>query len=254
MIRVKNLSFEPSYTQKDLYSKVKEVFSCADSDILSLSISSKSLDARRNKKLCFVICLDVELKNEEKYALNSKGEIVYPFVKKEYVFPTVTKKTSFRPVVVGFGPAGIFCSLLLAECGYMPIIIERGDEMEKREKKVASFNATGILDTESNIQFGEGGAGAFSDGKLTTLIKDKDNRCSFVLKEFVSAGAPEEILYLSHPHIGTDLLRNVIITLRERIKKLGGQFYFNSKLTDIETDGSRVVSAIVDGNKRIETD
>ncbi len=254
MIRVKNLVFAPSYTRNDLTTRIKNVFSCDESDIVSLRISSKSLDARRGKQLSWIINADVELKNESAFAKNAKAEIVYPFVKKEYVFPPVTKVTSFRPVVVGFGPAGIFCSLLLAQSGYKPIIVERGDEMEKRAEKVSLFNATGSLDTESNIQFGEGGAGAFSDGKLTTLIKDKDNRCAYVLEQFVLFGAPDEILYLSHPHIGTDLLRGVITNIREHIKKLGGEFRFGCRLTDIEIDGDAITGVMLNGSEKIVTD
>ena len=254
MIRVKNLAFAPSFTEKDLLCAVKNVFGCGDDDVLSLKMSSKSLDARRGKTLRWIVNADVELKNEKKFAAKAKGEIIYPFVKKEYVFPTVTRKTGLRPVVVGFGPAGIFCALMLAKCGYSPIILERGDEMDARAEKVALFNASGKLDTESNIQFGEGGAGAFSDGKLTTLIKDKDNRCAYVLEEFVASGAPDEILYLSHPHIGTDLLRNVIKNLRERIKSLGGTFRFSSKLTDIEADDDGVKAVYINDSERLETD
>ena len=254
MIRVKNLTFEPSYTEDDLYNAVKKVFGCKKDDVLTLKISSKSLDARRGKRISWIINADVELKNERHFASTAKGDIVYPLEVKKYLPPAVTRKTSFRPVVVGFGPAGIFCSLLLAENGYAPIIIERGDEMDKRAEKVAFFNATGELDPNSNIQFGEGGAGAFSDGKLTTLIKDRDNRCAYVLEEFVRYGAPEEILYLSHPHIGTDLLRNVIKNIREHIKKLGGDFRFGCTLTDIETENERVTAAVIDGKERIETD
>ncbi|WP_416173577.1 NAD(P)/FAD-dependent oxidoreductase, partial [Clostridium perfringens] len=134
------------------------------------------------------------------------------------------KELKNRPVVVGFGPAGIFAALLLAEKGYKPLVIERGEDVDKRTETVDKFWKTGELNTESNVQFGEGGAGAFSDGKLTTRIKDR--RCDYVLRGLVRAGAPEDITYVGKPHVGTDILKGVVKNIRERIKELGGEVLF----------------------------
>ncbi len=160
-------------------------------------------------------------------------------------------KSELRPVVAGFGPAGIFAALTLAKAGLCPVVLERGDSVQERERKTKLFWEKGVLDTESNVQFGEGGAGAFSDGKLTTLIGDA--RCAEVLNEFAEAGAPEDILYLAKPHIGTDRLPAVIAAIRKKIETLGGEILFNTKLDGFcERNGRlRSVSA---GGKEYLTD
>ena len=145
------------------------------------------------------------------------------------------------------GPAGIFAGLLLARKGYEPVIFERGEDVDTRTKTVEHFWKSGELNCESNVQFGEGGAGTFSDGKLTTRIKDK--RCDFVLQELVKAGAPEDIAYSGKPHVGTDILKTVVKNIREEIKALGGQVYFNSKLEDIILQDNMVKSVVVNGNE-----
>ncbi|MDZ5033988.1 hypothetical protein GNF81_14670, partial [Clostridium perfringens] len=159
------------------------------------------------------------------------------------------KELKNRPVVVGFGPAGIFAALLLAEKGYKPLVIERGEDVDKRTETVDKFWKTGELNTESNVQFGEGGAGAFSDGKLTTRIKDR--RCDYVLRGLVRAGAPEDITYVGKPHVGTDILKGVVKNIRERIKELGGEVLFSSKLEEIKSEAGELKSIIVNG-KEIE--
>jgi len=150
----------------------------------------------------------------------------------------VHRKEKERPVIAGFGPAGMFCALLLAKKGYRPIVIEQGEEIEKRAKTVERYLASGDLNPLSNIQFGEGGAGAFSDGKLITRVNDP--RTSYVLKTLTEHGAPEEILYLAKPHIGTDLLRGVVKSIREEIINLGGEIHFSSKMTDVKIKGEKV--------------
>ena len=138
-----------------------------------------------------------------------------------------------RPVIVGSGPAGLFCGWYLAKAGYCPIILERGEEAEKRQKTVENFWKNGVLDPESNVQFGEGGAGTFSDGKLNTLVKDPYGRNHEVLKRFVAAGAPEEIIYQQKPHLGTDVLVGIVEKMRHEIEEMGGKFCFRSKVTDL---------------------
>lgn len=144
---------------------------------------------------------------------------------------TLGRKLQHRPVVVGLGPAGLFAALLLAKKGFNPIVFERGEDVDSRTKTVEEFWRTGELNPESNVQFGEGGAGAFSDGKLTTRIKD--TRCDYVLDALVRNGAPEEIIYKGKPHVGTDILRNVVKNIREEIKRNGGEVHFNSRFEGI---------------------
>ena len=216
-------------------------------------IRKKSLDARKSKvKFVYTVDVFTHTKNEKALAKRCKGVISEP--EGEYVFPKSVRKKSLRPVVAGFGPAGIFAALMLAREGYRPIVLERGKSGEERKKDVDEFFSGGKFDPESNIQYGEGGAGAFSDGKLNTLVKDKSFRGRLVLKELVRAGAPEETLFMAKPHIGTDLLRKVVENLREEIISLGGDVRFQTKLEKIETDGNGKLTAVIANGERIETD
>lgn len=218
-------------------------------DIGKWYIFKQSLDARR-KIPSFVYTVDVEVK-DEKYLISkiNDSSVTYtPDFAYEYV-KHGSEQLKESPVVVGTGPAGLFAGLLLAEMGYQPLLIERGDDVDKRKEKVEEFWQKGILDEQTNVQFGEGGAGTFSDGKLTTLIKDK--RCRKVLEAFVQAGAPEGILYSYKPHVGTDILRDVVKNIRGRIESLGGKVLFRKCLTDIIIEGNTVTSLIVNGNERI---
>ncbi len=216
-------------------------------------IKKKSLDARKGKAK-FVYTIDVFLHkgNETKIAAKCKGEILNP--EEEYTFPKAVFKSPYRPVIAGFGPAGIFAALMLARSGYKPIVLERGKPGEERKKDVDEFFGGGRLNPESNIQYGEGGAGAFSDGKLNTLIKDKSFRGRLVLQELVKAGAPEETLYMAKPHIGTDLLRMVVANIRNEIISLGGEIRFETKLEDIILDEAGHLSEIIANGNKIKTD
>ncbi len=215
-------------------------------------IRKKSLDARRNKaKFVYTVDLFTNGINEEKIALRCGGNIIPR--EEEYVFPTTDRTPQKRPVIAGFGPAGIFVSLCLARSGFKPIVLERGRMGEERKKDVDTFLGGGELNENSNIQYGEGGAGAFSDGKLNTLVKDKSFRGQFVLKELVRAGAPKETLYIAKPHIGTDLLRNVVANIRKEIISLGGEILFETRLTDIVTENGQIKSVVTDKGI-IETD
>ncbi len=214
-------------------------------------IRKKSLDARRGRiKLVYTVDITVR-GNEEGIAKRCKGSIIR--AEEEYSFPAPSFSPSNRPIVAGFGPAGIFAALMLARCGFKPIVLERGKSVGERKIDVDRFFSGGELDPDSNIQYGEGGAGAFSDGKLNTLVKDKSFRGQFVLKELVRAGAPEETLYLAKPHIGTDLLRGVVAKLREEIISLGGEVHFCERLTDMEVADGRLKRVITDKNT-YETD
>ena len=195
------------------------------------AVAKTSVDARR-RPVHFVHTISVETENENKIYQRCKSQNIVLHQSQPIKISYGKSPMKYRPVIAGFGPAGMFCGLLLARCGYRPLILERGPAMEKRVKKVESFWETGILDPEANVQFGEGGAGTFSDGKLTTRIGDA--KCDWVLQEFVKLGAPAEILYKAKPHIGTDLLRNVVTNLRQELIASGGEIRFETPLMDLQ--------------------
>lgn len=206
-------------------------------DILYCEIARESIDSRKKNNIKMIYSVNVELDgNEEKIASRFPANKAFLTEKYVYEIPDNKRKSPLRPVIVGFGPAGMFAGLILATAGLRPIIIERGNDVDTRTADVNRFWAERKLNTQSNIQFGEGGAGTFSDGKLTTGIKDA--RCRKVLETFCEFGAPEQILYSSHPHIGTDRLVGVVKNIREKIISLGGEVRFGCRMTDIfESNG-----------------
>ncbi len=221
-------------------------------EVLDILIQRKSLDARKKENIHYVFEVDVSVRDEKRVLRKSASRDIFLAPKEIYQFPEYGKmKMNGRPIIVGSGPAGLFCAYLLAEHGYRPIIIERGDKMEKRMQDVLKFWETGKLDLNSNVQFGEGGAGTFSDGKLNTMVKDKLFRGKKVFEIFVKHGAPMEIMYLQKPHIGTDLLRDVVVNIRNSILQLGGEFYYSSCLTDIFVEDDRICAIEINGAKRI---
>ena len=200
----------------------------------SYKIIKKSLDARKKDDLKYIYSVQLSLPEEEKVLKRAKNKNAVIAEEICYQFPkSGVEKMKERPVIVGAGPAGLFCALMLAKAGYQPLLLERGKCVTERVKSIEHYWETKELDPECNVQFGEGGAGTFSDGKLNTGVKDKWGRNKKVLETFVSYGAPEEILYWNKPHIGTDLLRDIIINMREDIIKNGGEVRFSSKVTDI---------------------
>ena len=248
MIRINNLKFPIDYNDELLKKRVAKELRIDENSIEKLSLFRRSIDARNKNDINFLISVDVFLNTNENKALSkaksNKAKITDPY---EYKLPAI-KKLNTRPLVVGFGPAGMFAGLILAMSGANPIIIEQGKDCDSRVKDIENFIATGNLNTTSNIQFGEGGAGTFSDGKLNTGTKDI--RARKVLIEFVNHGAPEEILYNAKPHIGTDNLRRVVKNIREHIIKLGGEVRFNTKLISIKTSEDKIKGAVVKENNR----
>ncbi|CZT55045.1 putative FAD-binding dehydrogenase [Eubacteriaceae bacterium CHKCI005] len=241
MIRISGLSLPLGKNEKFLWAKAAELLGIPVQSIRSLTIAKKSVDARKKNNVHFTYSVDIEIDNTSQEArfVGHKGPctitIPTPY---RYELSRVSGSLPHRPVVVGTGPAGLFAALILAQCGLSPLVVERGMDVETRQKDVERFRTTGLFHPGSNVQFGEGGAGTFSDGKLTTGIKDP--RCRKVLEEFVSAGAPEEILYLAKPHIGTDLLVSIVKKLRESIVRLGGEVLFDTKLTGLSLENGKL--------------
>lgn len=220
--------------------------------IKELKVIRRSVDARKKPDIFYIFAVDVSLSgiSEEQLLKRCKSEKVFKSNDKKYVFPASgVKKLTDRPVIIGMGPAGLFCAYELALHGYRPVILERGSCVEERTGDIEAFWNDGRLKTDSNVQFGEGGAGTFSDGKLNTLVKDKDGRNHEVLRIFHQFGGGEEILYDHKPHLGTDLLVTIVKNMRERILSLGGEIHFHSKMVDFETNAGRVTKVLTADGK-----
>ena len=252
MIAVSNLKLKPGEPEALLQQKAAKALGIAPERIETLTIRKKSLDARRKPELWYVYAVGVTVAgNEEKLAARCKTASVVQDV--PYHVPRL-EDCAERPVVVGFGPAGMFAALLLAKAGARPIVLERGEDVDRRCAKVEAFRAGGAFDPESNVQFGEGGAGTFSDGKLNTNTHDK--RIRWVLEQFAAHGAPDRIVYDAKPHIGTDVLVDVVRAIREDVIALGGEVRFQHRVTGLEAKSGALTSLAVqtpDGEARIET-
>lgn len=222
-------------TQEELKRKLAGKLGINESDIKQMRIVRKSVDARKKPELYFNYSVVFACRDERALLhRNRRDKNLREYHPQPDLMETVQdhfRKTDETVVVIGSGPAGLFCAYFLALCGRKPIIIERGAPMQERVEKVERFWKEGILDPETNVSFGEGGAGTFSDGKLNTGVKDKTGKKRFILDTFVKHGAPEEIRYLAKPHIGTDELRGVMISMREKIKEMGGTYLFHTRFT-----------------------
>lgn len=255
MIRINQVKVPLSHRQEDIIYKAAKILRIDPKKILSWQIVKKSIDARRKPEIAVVYSLDISVESQEKVLAGCKSAQVQAVNDKAYTFPDEgTGRLTHRPVIIGTGPAGLFCGYLLAKHGYRPIILERGRCVEQRREDVEKFWREGVLDPASNVQFGEGGAGTFSDGKLNTLVKDKYGRNKEVLRIFVEAGAPEEILYEAKPHIGTDILCNVVRNLRDQIIAWGGEVRFEAQVTDLCCHGNCVTGVVINGAETIESE
>lgn len=259
VIRIRNMQV-PFYEETDLKELAARRLKLPPQAVSGVVILRQAVDARRyhGAPIQFVYMLDVCVNVPEKRVLNALRHDRNVGVSDEplpsaWPAPGACSCTDGkRPIVVGLGPAGMFAALTLARAGLQPLILERGRDVDSRQRDIARFWQGGTLDVRSNVQFGEGGAGTFSDGKLTTRISDPHTRD--VLEAFVQAGAPSEIRFLQKPHIGTDLLRGVVRNIRKEILRLGGEVRFEHQVTDLEIRHGAVCAVIVNGEDRLETD
>ncbi|MCQ2420177.1 MAG: hypothetical protein MJ118_03490 [Clostridia bacterium] len=247
MIRIRDISLSAYDDMSALARSAAKQLRIKQSDIKQLDIRRRSVDARKKSDVRIIYTVDVAIKEREdkilKMARCPKAEIAKDF---EYQVPMPAVIPDSRPVIVGFGPAGMFCALVLSMAGLRPIVLERGQDAETRHARVAQFWETGRLDPDCNVQFGEGGAGTFSDGKLNSGIKNE--RTGWILEQFADAGAEGNILYDAKPHIGTDVLLTVVQNLRKKIIHYGGEVRFGTKLTGIRMENGKVIAAEAECN------
>ena len=227
----------------------------SENDLIAFTIFKRGVDARKSHAILYVYSLDVEVKNESKLLSKFKrDQHIKPAPDTSYHFVAKNENTTKpRPVVVGFGPAGIFAALILAQSGFKPIVLERGKEVRKRTQDTWGLWRKNKLNPESNVQFGEGGAGTFSDGKLYSQIKDPKHYSRKVIKEFVIAGAPAEIQYVSHPHIGTYKLVGMVEKMRQSITELGGEIRFEKRVDNIVIKNGEVQGVTLQTGEHIDT-
>ncbi|MBI3569822.1 MAG: FAD-dependent oxidoreductase [Gammaproteobacteria bacterium] len=256
MLRLTEIRLGLEHTEAELRAVLLCALGIADAEIIAWHVRRRGYDARKSGEIVFVYTLDVEVRGEAVLLVKLRGRPHIAQAPDEtYHYPVrAPAKFSQRPVVIGTGPCGIFAGLALARMGFRPILLERGRIVRERTHDVWSFWRERRLNPESNVQFGEGGAGTFSDGKLHTGIKDRGHRIRQILKDFVDCGAPAEIIYISKPHIGTLRLVKVVENLRHKIEELGGEIRFGAQVTDIAIENGSVRGVALANGEHIETD
>ncbi len=256
MLRITELKLPLDHSDDELRAAIVQRLGISDEQLLGFTLFKRSYDARKkNSELLFIYTIDLETSNEDELLRRFEGDAkigVAPDVSYKFVGQAPAELTQ-RPIVVGFGPCGIFAGLLLAQMGFKPIVLERGKEVRQRTKDTWGLWRKSVLNPESNVQFGEGGAGTFSDGKLYSQIKDPNHHGRKVLEEFVKAGAPDEILYINKPHIGTFRLTSMVEKMREEIITLGGEVRFEQKVTDLLIDGEQLTGVVLQSGEQLHS-
>ena len=251
MIRITQLKLPINHTKEQLEKKIARTLKCQEGSF-TYEIIRQSLDARHKDDKKFAYTVDVMVPKEKQILKKVHSNNIMSTEKKRYHFPKPgSTELIHPPVIVGSGPAGLFCAWYLARAGYCPLVLERGEMASKRKETVDHFWKDGVLNPDSNVQFGEGGAGTFSDGKLNTLVKDPNGRNHEVLERFVKAGAPKEIVYQQKPHLGTDVLIGIVETLRHQIEAMGGSFRFETTKTDLILKDGRLEAVEVNHGEKI---
>lgn len=254
MIRINQLKLPIHHSDEELEKKIRKNLKLSSDDSFTYKIIKRSIDARKKPDIFYVYSINVKHSKEEQIVKKAHNPSIMVVKEKAYHYPEEgTKLLTKSPVIIGAGPAGLFCAYLLTEMGYHPIVLERGKQIEERKLDVEQFWKTGILNTESNVQFGEGGAGTFSDGKLNSVVKDPFNRNQFVLETFVKFGAPEQILYDNKPHIGTDVLADVIVSMRKYLEERGCTFHFECLAKDFVIEDGQIRKIICE-NEQFDVD
>ena len=253
MIRLRDIPLPPEHNAHQLQFEAAQMLHMSVSKIRHLRIVRRSVDARKKPDIKIIYTVDVAVDGNEKRILKQSG------CKRATIAPVSYYKAAKnvphpekRPVVVGFGPSGMFAALVLAIAGWKPLVLERGEDAASRHEKVQKFFETGVLDVRSNVQFGEGGAGTFSDGKLNTGVNNV--RIGWILEQFVKAGAREDVLYDAKPHVGTDVLLTVVQNIRQRIISLGGEVRFNTQVTGLCTENGRLTGLQTEAGEIIPCD